>query len=265
RAWLAGCGLTVEQMAAQLEPEYEPERRIHLYHCDHRGLPLALFCEDGSIVWSAEFDEWGNLLSEDNPQNLQQLIRLPGQHYDDESGLYYNRHRYYNPEQGRYITQDPIGLMGGWNLYIYPLNPVSSIDSLGLKVTFKGDQEQLKNMKEAYESLRNTKHGNEMIEKLESSEREYIFRGLREGIDHTCFDATEFTFYIDNDSDHAACQYQGKGKACKLTPTPLSIVIAHEMGHAMGENDDGPGLMNNVKKHENPVRKEMGIPLRVKY
>jgi len=132
RAWLAGCGLTVEQMAAQLEPEYEPERRIHLYHCDHRGLPLALIDADNSVVWRAEYDEWGNLLSEDNPHNLQQLIRLPGQQYDDESGLYYNRHRYYNPEQGRYITQDPIGLMGGWNLYIYPLNPVSGIDPVGL-------------------------------------------------------------------------------------------------------------------------------------
>lgn len=40
---------------------------------------------------------------------------------------------------------------------------------------------------------------------------------------------------------------KGKDEACKLTPTPLSVVIAHEMGHAMGENDDGPGHMNNVK------------------
>ncbi|EDX9681773.1 hypothetical protein GQG71_004962, partial [Salmonella enterica] len=39
---------------------------------------------------------------------------------------------------------------------------------------------------------------------------------------------------------------KGKDEACKLTPTPLSVVIAHEMGHAMGENDDGPGHMNNV-------------------
>ncbi|MER2739127.1 RHS repeat-associated core domain-containing protein, partial [Escherichia coli] len=54
---------------------------------------------------------------------LQQLIRLPGQQYDEESGLYYNRHRYYDPLQGRYITQDPIGLKGGWNLYGYQLNP----------------------------------------------------------------------------------------------------------------------------------------------
>ncbi|MBZ4059013.1 RHS repeat-associated core domain-containing protein, partial [Escherichia coli] len=51
--------------------------------------------------------EWGNLLSDENPHHLQQLIRLPGQQYDEESGLYYNRHRYYDPLQGRYITQDP--------------------------------------------------------------------------------------------------------------------------------------------------------------
>ncbi|HCL5079572.1 TPA: RHS repeat-associated core domain-containing protein, partial [Salmonella enterica] len=58
--------------------------------------------------------------------------RLPGQQYDEESGLHYNRHRYYSPGQGRYITQDPIGLMGGWNLYLYPLDPVSWTDSMGL-------------------------------------------------------------------------------------------------------------------------------------
>ncbi|WP_334369607.1 RHS repeat-associated core domain-containing protein, partial [Escherichia coli] len=61
-------------------------------------------------------------------------IRLPGQQYDEESGLYYNRHRYYDPLQGRYITQDPIGLKGGWNLYGYQLNPISDIDPLGLSM-----------------------------------------------------------------------------------------------------------------------------------
>ncbi|ENB8545221.1 DUF4329 domain-containing protein, partial [Escherichia coli] len=54
--------------------------------------------------------------------------------YDEESGLYYNRHRYYDPLQGRYITQDPIGLKGGWNLYGYQLNPISDIDPLGLSM-----------------------------------------------------------------------------------------------------------------------------------
>ncbi|WP_241219489.1 RHS repeat domain-containing protein, partial [Escherichia coli] len=132
RRWLASCGLTVEQMQNQMDPVYTPARKIHLYHCDHRGLPLALISTEGTTAWYAEYDEWGNLLNEENPHQLQQLIRLPGQQYDEESGLYYNRHRYYDPLQGRYITQDPIGLKGGWNFYQYPLNPVQYIDSMGL-------------------------------------------------------------------------------------------------------------------------------------
>ncbi|NBZ66904.1 RHS element protein, partial [Escherichia coli] len=132
RRWLASCGLTVEQMKNQMDPVYTPARKIHLYHCDHRGLPLALISKEGATEWCAEYDEWGNLLNEENPHQLQQLIRLPGQQYDEESGLYYNRHRYYDPLQGRYITQDPIGLKGGWNFYQYPLNPVQYIDSMGL-------------------------------------------------------------------------------------------------------------------------------------
>ena len=134
RRWLASCGLTVEQMQNQMDPVYTPARKIHLYHCDHRGLPLALISKEGTTEWCAEYDEWGNLLNEENPHQLQQLIRLPGQQYDEESGLYYNRHRYYDPLQGRYITQDPIGLKGGWNFYQYPLNPVTNTDPLGLEV-----------------------------------------------------------------------------------------------------------------------------------
>ncbi|EIS6228897.1 RHS repeat protein, partial [Escherichia coli] len=133
RRWLASCGLTVAQMQSQMDPVYTPARKIHLYHCDHRGLPLALISTEGTTAWYAEYDEWGNLLNEENPHQLQQLIRLPGQQYDEESGLYYNRHRYYDPLQGRYITQDPIGLKGGWSFYQYPLNPISNIDPLGLE------------------------------------------------------------------------------------------------------------------------------------
>ncbi|EFC6425564.1 RHS repeat protein [Escherichia coli] len=136
RAWLAQCGLTVEQLARQVEPEYTPARKAHLYHCDHRGLPLALISEDGNTAWSAEYDEWGNQLNEENPHHVYQPYRLPGQQHDEESGLYYNRHRYYDPLQGRYITQDPMGLKGGWNLYQYPLNPLQQIDPMGLLQTW---------------------------------------------------------------------------------------------------------------------------------
>ncbi len=69
--WLAQCGLTAEQMAAQLEAEYIPERKLHLYHCDHRGLPLALISPEGETAWQGEYDEWGNLLgAERSPHNF---------------------------------------------------------------------------------------------------------------------------------------------------------------------------------------------------
>ncbi|MFL9414558.1 RHS repeat-associated core domain-containing protein, partial [Escherichia coli] len=158
RQWLAQCGLTVERLAAQIEPVYLPERKIHLYHCDHRGLPLALISEDGNTAWSGEYDEWGNLLNEENPHHLHQPYRLPGQQHDEESGLYYNRNRYYNPLLGRYITQDPIGLAGGWSLYAYPLNPVNGIDPLGLSpadVALMRKKEQL-NHQRAWDILSDT-------------------------------------------------------------------------------------------------------------
>ncbi|WP_083817079.1 RHS repeat-associated core domain-containing protein [Halomonas sp. TD01] len=52
--------------------------------------------------------------------------------HDEESGLHYNRHRYYDPKQGRYISQDPIGFNGGTNLYGYVTNQTGMVDPLGL-------------------------------------------------------------------------------------------------------------------------------------
>ena len=60
-------------------------------------------------------------------------LRFQGQYFDAESGLHYNRHRYYQPETGRFLTPDPIRLAGGLNNYQYVPNPVNWVDPLGLK------------------------------------------------------------------------------------------------------------------------------------
>ena len=60
-------------------------------------------------------------------------LRFQGQYFDAETGLHYNRHRYYQPETGRFITPDPIGLAGGLNNYQYAPNPIGWVDPLGLK------------------------------------------------------------------------------------------------------------------------------------
>ncbi|MGP4912597.1 RHS repeat-associated core domain-containing protein, partial [Hafnia alvei] len=102
--------------------------------------PQQLINLNGHIDWSIMLDAWGNALSEENPHQLYQPIRMQGQQYDEESGLHYNRHRYYDPTIGRYITQDPIGLRGGVSFYSYPVNPLQSIDPLGLKFSVTGDR-----------------------------------------------------------------------------------------------------------------------------
>ena len=120
-----------EQLEKQ-EQNQQTEITVRHYHCDHLGTPIALTDEQQNIVWAARLDPWGNIEQEFNPHDIEQSIRLPGQHHDKDTGLYYNRHRYYDPRIGSYVNQDPIGLNGGVNLFVYPLNPKQSIDPFGL-------------------------------------------------------------------------------------------------------------------------------------
>ncbi|KPY84698.1 RHS repeat domain-containing protein, partial [Pseudomonas syringae group genomosp. 7] len=100
----------------------EVENRIYYFHTDQIGTPLEMTDAEGQIVWQAKYRPWGaveKLVVNEVEQNL----RLQGQYFDVETGLHYNTFRYYDPEIGRFITQDPIGLSGGDNLYLYAPNP----------------------------------------------------------------------------------------------------------------------------------------------
>ncbi|POA50374.1 type IV secretion protein Rhs [Pseudomonas sp. MPR-ANC1] len=119
------------------QPRVEPFDAVLWYQCDHLGTPQELTDESGNIAWSAQYKAWGVASEEYSPwaqrQGVRNPIRFQGQYHDVETGLHYNRYRYYDPGIGRFISQDPIGYRGGVNLYCYAPNPVGWTDPFGLK------------------------------------------------------------------------------------------------------------------------------------
>lgn len=109
---------------------------VWFYHCDHLGTPQEMSDHSGAIIWKAEYKAWGECKADsnffENSEIISNNIRFQGQYFDQETGLHYNRHRYYSPYVGRFISKDPIGLRGGNNVYTYTPNPILWIDSLGL-------------------------------------------------------------------------------------------------------------------------------------
>ncbi|HAU4342098.1 TPA: RHS repeat-associated core domain-containing protein, partial [Serratia marcescens] len=99
-------------------------------HVDHLGTPKALTDASGQVVWKASYSPFGK--ASITTQGPTFNLRFPGQYYDAETGLHYNWRRYYDPNTGRYITSDPIGLAGGINTYAYALsNPIGNADPTG--------------------------------------------------------------------------------------------------------------------------------------
>jgi len=105
---------------------------IHHYHLDHLGTPQEITNATGDIVWQAQYKAYGQIAGFSEKPQINNPLRFQGQYFDSETGLHYNRHRYYDPSVGRFTNQDPIGLLGGDNNYRYAPNPVSWVDPTGL-------------------------------------------------------------------------------------------------------------------------------------
>jgi RHS repeat-associated protein len=108
-----------------------PEDNIFYFINDHLDTPVMITDKNEEVVWKADFKPFGE--ADVTIEDVQNNFRFPGQYYDNETELHYNWHRYYNPTTGRYLTPDPIGLIGGINLYFYAIdNPVNAFDPFGL-------------------------------------------------------------------------------------------------------------------------------------
>ncbi|MGO1298985.1 MAG: RHS repeat-associated core domain-containing protein, partial [Vibrio sp.] len=107
------------------------DAEVYHYHLDQIGTPLDITTPQGDTVWSVQYRAYGNVFKK-TVAEIDSPLRFQGQYFDAETGLHYNRHRYYNPSAGRFITIDPIGLAGGLNNYQYVPNPTGWVDPLGL-------------------------------------------------------------------------------------------------------------------------------------
>ena len=125
--------------------------KVYYFHTDQVGMPQELTNAQGQVIWQASYKTWGSTVAEEweakslsgNPvhrldegdtpdeENQQQNLRFQGQYLDRETGLHYNTFRYYDPDVGRFICPDPIGLAGGINLGSYASNPINWIDPWG--------------------------------------------------------------------------------------------------------------------------------------
>ena len=105
----------------------------YFYQNDHLGTPQKLIALNGSVVWSMKAQAFG-ASTVDPSSTVTNNLHFPGQYYDAETGLYQNWYRYYDPKIGRYLTEDPIGLVGDLNVYTYSgNNAVNYKDAFGLK------------------------------------------------------------------------------------------------------------------------------------
>jgi len=114
--------------------------RVRYLHLNHLGAPEVVTDERARPIWRAGYAPFGRRLGASTPRSraahdaqFDLPLRLPGQYEDRETGLHYNDHRYYDPDAGRYLGPDPLGLAAGPNPYAYAANdPLTRIDPSGL-------------------------------------------------------------------------------------------------------------------------------------
>ncbi|SAL57371.1 YD repeat-containing protein [Caballeronia turbans] len=140
--------LTMQTVATD-EVTTKTHARMFYYQNDPNGAPVKLRAYDGQIVWEAHYGVTG-AVDFFETHSIDQPIRLQGQYADNESGLRYNRYRYFDPATGSFVSQDPIGLLGGGNPYQFAFSTVGWIDPLGLRCAHV-DEEKTLHIKNQFE------------------------------------------------------------------------------------------------------------------
>ncbi|WP_245228264.1 RHS repeat-associated core domain-containing protein, partial [Xanthomonas bromi] len=120
---------------AQFVPSDSVERAAwrsvsYHYHSDPNGCPTRLTAVSGNLVWAAAYSAWG--IVDIFLSVVENNLRFQGQYCEIETGMHYNRFRYYDATLGNFVSQDPLALRVGENVYEFAPNSLNWIDPLGL-------------------------------------------------------------------------------------------------------------------------------------
>jgi RHS repeat-associated protein len=161
-------GESEETISQRIADNSKPLINIYHYHCNHLGTPQELTNQDGDVIWLSYDRAWGGSFDTlykqqfvDNfaiSENELQPIKFQGQSLDTETGLHYNRFRYYDSDVGMFISRDPIGLLGGVNVFAYAPNPIHWIDPWGLSPCHYKEVEKQQLPKQVAESFTDGKY-----------------------------------------------------------------------------------------------------------
>ena len=131
KAGSAPVSTMIDDLRAILRATFAEDEAIAWLQANHLGAPELVTGADGRVLWRATYAPFGAATVENQGFTLN--LRLPGQYFDAETGLHYNRARYYDPELGQYLTPDPLGTPDGPNPYAYvAFNPLRHVDPDGL-------------------------------------------------------------------------------------------------------------------------------------
>jgi RHS repeat-associated protein len=134
-------------------PLLQQERgEVFTYVNDHLGMPKELIDGSGRLAWSAAHSAWGQVVEaradsigeQNRGRKIDSPFRLLGQVADEETGICWTRFRCFDPEVGRWLSPDPLGFEGGWDLFGFDGSPTLDIDPLGL-ATRQKDVDALQN------------------------------------------------------------------------------------------------------------------------
>ena len=147
-----------------VDSDPETGRRYDIF-TDQIGCPVRITNDLRQVVWRAMVEAYGRTTVDPNSR-IAFHLRFPGHYFDEETGLHYNRYRYFSPELGRYIQSDPVDIKGGINIYAYTKCPLVEVDLDGrgcpLKPRSKKEREELKKkIKEDQEAGERTRSGDE--------------------------------------------------------------------------------------------------------